>query len=148
MTPDDRQEILDLIHRYSYCYDEHDLESFAALFTDDAVLSLPTGDIVSRAEIHRTFAARRRMLADQGIQPRHHQTNVLLEAVADDEVRGRAMLLLTWQHRGEPGPRLQGSGIYEDRFRRTERGWRLARRRIRVDLPLSELPSPAAEEPR
>lgn len=135
MNAEDRQAILDLISRYSHSYDANDMEGFAALFDKDAVLTSPRLGMktTSSAQICQAMAARRQMLAEQGIQPRHYQTNTLLTENAEGHVRGRTMILVTWQHAGEPEPKVMHTGVYEEEFRKTGEGWKFSKRDLLID---------------
>ena len=130
---DDRQAILDLISSYSYAYDASDLERFAALFQANAVVTFRQGNLTGNAHIREAMAARRRWVAQQGIQPRHYQTNTLLTEIAEGHVKGRTMILVTWQRSGEPEPKVVHTGFYDDEFRRTAEGWQFSRRAILID---------------
>ena len=130
---DDRQAILDLISSYSYAYDASDLERFAALFQANAVVTFRQGNLTGNAHIREAMAARRRWVAQQGIQPRHYQTNTWLTEIAEGHVKGRTMILVTWQRSGEPEPKVVHTGFYDDEFRRTAEGWQFSRRAILID---------------
>ena len=130
---DDRQTILDLISSYSYAYDASDLERFAALFQANAVVTFRQGNLTGNAHIREAMAARRRWVAQQGIQPRHYQTNTLLTEIAEGHVKGRTMILVTWQRSGEPEPKVVHTGFYDDEFRRTAEGWQFSKRAILID---------------
>ncbi len=133
MNADDRQAILDLISSYSYTYAAHDIERLGALFCQDAVLTFQTTSLTGSGQIQEAMSARRRWLAEQGIQPRHYQTNSTLTAISQGHVRGRTMLLVTWQRAGESAPMVAHTGIYDDEFRKTAEGWRFFRRSAVVD---------------
>jgi hypothetical protein len=80
----DRQQILDLISRYSYTWDGKDVSAFAALFQDNAALSHYSGGTlgkVTRSNEERLAMAREMFAAftAKGIQSRHFQTNTILE---------------------------------------------------------------------
>jgi len=137
---DDRQAILDLISSYSYAYDANDLERFSALFQTDAVLDGERrGSVTGNAQIREVMTARRQWLAEQGIQPRHYQTNTVLTEMAEGHVQARTMVLVTWQRSGEPEPRVVHTGSYDDEFRKTAEGWRFSKRAILIDhMNLSE----------
>src|SRR3990172_1402873 len=130
---DDRQAILDLISSYSYAYDASDLERFAALFQANAVVTFRQGNLTGNAHIREAMAARRRWVAQQGNQPRHFQTNTLLTEIAEGHVKGRTMILVTWQRSGEPEPKVVHTGFYDDEFRRTAEGWQFSKRAILID---------------
>ena len=130
---DDRQAILDLISSYSYAYDASDLERFAALFQANAVVTFRQGNLTGNAHIREAMAARRRWVAQQGIQPRHYQTNTVLTEMAEGHVQARTMVLVTWQRSGEPEPKVVHTGFYDDEFRRTAEGWQFSKRAILID---------------
>lgn len=133
MDADDRQAILDLISSYSYAYDANELERFSALFDTDAVLTARQGSATGNAQIRQAMTSRRQWLAEQGIQPRHYQTNTFLTEMAEGHVQGRTMILVTWQRSGEPEPKVVHTGSYDDEFRKTSEGWRFAKRAIFID---------------
>ena len=133
MNADDRQAILDLISSYSYAYDANDIERLGALFCQDAVLTFATTSFTGSGQIQEAMAARRRWLAEKGIQPRHYQTNSTLTAMSEGHVRGRTMLLVTHQHSGESEAMIAHTGTYDDEFRKTADGWRFFRRSAVVD---------------
>ncbi len=133
MNDDDRQAILDLIASYSYAYDANDIERLGALFCQDAVFTFQTTSFTGSGQIQQAMAARRQWLAEQGIQPRHYQTNSTLTPMPEGRVRGRTMLLVTWQRSGEPEPKVVHTGIYDDEFRKTADGWRFFTRSAFVD---------------
>ena len=133
MNADDRQAILDLISSYSYAYDANDLERFGGLFEANAVATFRQGNLTGNAQIREAMAARRQWVAQQGIQPRHYQTNTMLAEIAEGHVKGTTMILVTWQRSGEPEPRVVHTGFYDDEFRRTAEGWRFSKRAILID---------------
>ena len=133
MNADDRQSIFDLISSYSYAYDANDIERFGTLFCQDAVLTFPTTSLTGSGQIREAMAARRQWLAEQRLQPRHYQTNSTLTAMPEGHVRGRTMLLVTWQRSGEPEPKVVHTGTYDDEFRKTTDGWKFFRRAVVVD---------------
>ena len=133
----DRSEITDLIYRYSYTIDARDLEGFVSLFTDDCrwVANLPEKPIVldSRAKLREYVAKRLKYFTDQGIQTRHLQTNTILTRVNADQVEGVNYVTLLGQVKGEAVPRVISTGIYKDRFVKTEDGWRFSVREATLD---------------
>lgn len=136
---DDRVAIGELIHRYSYTWDSRDTDGWVGLFTDDAViqasfvgkLAWSYGSTAERRTFIDGFYA---TMATQGLMnTRHVQTNTVLSLAGDGTVRGETMLVVAFQFRGEPAPRITNTGVYRDRFVRTPAGWRFARRDILVD---------------
>jgi 3-phenylpropionate/cinnamic acid dioxygenase small subunit len=131
MDVEDRNAIADLIAAYSFGWDTMDWDLYASIWTDDAVIV--AGGRESLVSVP-ALRARREALESEGIQPRHNQTNTVFDSVTPDFIRARTLVLVARQHAGEQGPRLL-SGYYRDEFRRTESGWRLARREIVIDQP-------------
>ena len=140
----DRQQILDLISRYSYAVDSGDAEALTALFQDNAVESfylagklsrLGSFGSVIRSNKERLVEYRQghKELTAQGIQSRHYQTNTILERQPDGSVRGNTLFEIVWQYAAEPAPRLLRSGTYRDLFIRTSSGWKFASREIHID---------------
>lgn len=105
---EDRLAILDVIARYAHAYDGLDADEFSRLFVEDGVFEVFVPGQTSPA-------------------------GTLFDELAPDAAVTRTVLLVTHQHAGEPAPRSTLSGTYHDRWRKTEAGWRLARRTARVD---------------
>jgi|SRR5262245_2976578 len=134
----DRQEILDLISRYSYTWDGKNAEGWTALYLDNATHASYSGGEFTRASQsnkERLAYARERhqSFTKQGIQTRHYQTNPVLERAPDGTVQGETMFSVIWQYAGEPAPKLAHSGIYRDVFVKTASGWKFGRREVHVD---------------
>lgn len=147
MKPEDRQEILDLISGYSYSYDGNDIDALIGLFDDAAATNifvpsqdLPSHTTTTRSQLREQIGERRASLARKGIQPRHFQANTILTEVSEDRVLGRTVLMVAWQRTGNLTPKVMHSGVYEDEFRRTPRGWRFVRRDLRLDHELPAHP--------
>lgn len=136
---EDRAAIADVIHRYSYTWDERDTGGWVDLFTDDAVIEAAFVGTV--AWTYRSNAERRNFIdgfyeamSKQGLtRTRHVQTATVLSPAADGSVTGETMFVVAFQFRGEPAPRITNTGVYRDRFVRTPAGWKFARRDIDVD---------------
>ena len=139
MSLEDKLAIQEVIAQYSYTYDAQDAEGFAALFTEDAVWELfawgatrPEIRLASRAAI-RAWAAQRLHERCGRFTSRHYQSGLLFEALTSDAARTRTMVLVTHQGITEAAPRLTASGVYHDQWRKTQEGWRLAYRILRLD---------------
>jgi ketosteroid isomerase-like protein len=138
LLPADRQEILDLISRYSYAWDRKDADGWVALFANDATLMVYRGGVLqsairSNAERLKTAREFLRSQQEQGVQMRHLQTNTVLERLSDGSVQGDTMVTVLRQEKNEPTPKLHMSGTYHDRFEKTPSGWKFARRELRAD---------------
>jgi hypothetical protein len=120
----ERQQILDLISRYSYTWDGKDAEAFTALFQENATVSTYSAGTLSstmRSNKERLARAHERfqLFTTQGIQTRHYQTNTILERLSDGTVRGDTLFQVAWQYASEPAPKLVHSGTYRDLFAKT-----------------------------
>lgn len=130
---DARLAVLELAARYARALD-HDLQLWDDVFTDDAVLDYPTGGVqklLAPAEMKRHLAAMR----DAGMTSQHLLSNVFLNRVHADSASGHA------EARVLACVPMPGSGQlevtdriahYDDEYRLTDRGWRIARRRANV----------------
>ena len=134
----DRLAILEQIARYSYAWDDRDLEAYIALFVEDASFvvdpELPGGPSVDATghEAIRTWARERMDARKPGVQVRHHQSGTLFDELGEDQARTRTMLLTS---RVGPDGEPPGSGVYYDEWRRSAEGWRFAKRTLRHDFP-------------
>lgn len=134
----DRLAILEQIARYSYAWDDRDLDAYVALFADDAAFvvdpELPDGPTTAARghEAIRAWARERMDARKPGVQVRHHQSGTLFEELDGDRARTRTMLLTS---RVGPDGERPSSGVYYDEWRRTPQGWRFASRTLRHDFP-------------
>ena len=134
----DRLAILEQIARYSYAWDDRDLEAYIALFVEGASFvvdpELPGGPSVNATghEAIRAWARERMDARKPGVQVRHHQSGTLFDELGEDQARTRTMLLTS---RVGPDGEPPGSGVYYDEWRRTAEGWRFAKRTLRHDFP-------------
>jgi hypothetical protein len=135
----DKLAIQEVIAQYSYTYDSTDAEGFAALFTEDAVWELFAADatqpeirLESRAAI-RDWAAQRLRRRIGRFRSRHYQSGTVFEVLTAEAAQTRTMVLITHQGVAEAAPRPTLSGVYDDQWRKTREGWRLAHRVLRYD---------------
>ncbi|QKG21964.1 nuclear transport factor 2 family protein [Actinomadura verrucosospora] len=134
----DRVELLDLVARYALYADRRDIDAMAGLFTDDAVLVLPSAPDVldpvraftGRAEITATLAVLNGIpvtfhalvgqVFDAGPEPGTATGEIACVAHHLTERDGRTSDLV-WNCR------------YTDAYRLDGGAWRIARREQRVD---------------
>ena len=124
----DRSEIADLVHRYSYFVDRHRYDELAELFTEDCVVDYGPG--LSPA-VHGRTAFRGLFGIGRGFDATsHHNANVLVTFQNDDRA-AVSTSVYAWHRRADGStPRVWGS--YDDVVVRTPDGWRFAERRLRV----------------
>jgi len=136
---EDRAAIGDLIHRYSYTWDGRDAAGWVDLFTDDAVIQASfVGTLAwsygSNAERRGFIDGFYETMTKQGLaNTRHVQAATVLAPAEDGAIAGETMFVVAFQYRGEPAPRITNTGVYRDRFVRTDAGWKFALRDILVD---------------
>ena len=124
----DKDEIVDLVHRYSYLVDHKEHAAIPELFTEDCIVDYGPGvapPVRGRAALRAMFGRGAGFVATS-----HHNANVLVTFEGDD----RAVVitsLYAWHLTPQGGtPRIWG--CYHDVAVRTEDGWRLAERQLRV----------------
>jgi hypothetical protein len=139
VSVEDRLAILEIITRYSFCWDERETDAFAELFAEDAVFQTdpeaPNGPVIRNVgrEAIREWARGRHASHDLSKnQARHIQTGTLFDELTPDRATTRTMLLIT-----RFGPELGdfGTGVYYDEWVKTAEGWRFASRTLRHDFP-------------
>lgn len=138
ISAEDRQQILDLISRYSYAWDGKDAKAWASLFTGDAIVqTYMAGNLVaeSNSDEQRRIEAVKQLeaFAKQEIQTRHFQTNTILTKHDDSSISGETMFFVIWQYDSEPAPQVIRSGVYKDIYKRSSAGWKFLRRKILID---------------
>ncbi|MDK2756067.1 MAG: nuclear transport factor 2 family protein [Blastomonas fulva] len=127
MTIDDllaREQIRDLLARYTYAGDRGRVAELAACFADDGILEYPGNSGIGPEGI---LAALTSGAANPAISfIRHHITNPLID-LSGDTASARSYFAVTSNN----GP--DHSGTYTDRFVKTAAGWRFACRIVRID---------------
>ncbi|MFC5750967.1 nuclear transport factor 2 family protein [Actinomadura rugatobispora] len=134
-----RARIQDTIHTYSKAIDRRDLDLLDEVFTDDAVFDYGNGARHSGRDALRALvdAATGRYVATN-----HHCSTTIFERLDGDEAE--TLTYVYAFHETPAGEHMHLWGCYEDVLKRTERGWRIAERRVRVagckTTPADELP--------
>jgi len=139
LTLEDRLTITELIALHGHLVDEGELDRAAEVFTPDVEYDLTDfgqGTLTGLTQL--TDAS----LALGAANPvAHHVTNVVVEELADDQVRVRSKGLAIRTDGS------CGSVTYVDTVVRVGAGWRIARRRVKARrVPLNGL-TPATEAP-
>jgi SnoaL-like domain/EthD domain len=127
-TLEDKSEITDLVHRYSYCVDRRLYDELADLFTEDCVVDYGPGfgaAVQGRTAFRGIFGVGRGFEATS-----HHNANVLVSF--EDEDRATVSSSLYAWHRRADGSTPQVWGGYDDVVVRTPAGWRFAERRLQA----------------
>lgn len=137
LTVADRVELTDLVARYAAAVDDKDLDAAAGLFTDDAVLAMPSPptDLApsNLHEGHAAIATALRTVEQFGLT----QHAIVGQVVTGDGHTATGRVTCVAHHLGE---RSSGEPInlvwhlhYLDSYRRYEGAWRFARREAHID---------------
>ncbi|GAA2026769.1 hypothetical protein GCM10009819_07500 [Agromyces tropicus] len=125
----DRLEILNVLSRYAWSYDERQLDSLGSVFTEDAVwLGSVKGDF--EIEPIRTRDGivdwLRGHMDSQADQRRHNIINAVVTEQADRSARVLSYLLLT--SATDEGVRVVTTGVYDTELIKDDSGaWRISR---------------------
>jgi 3-phenylpropionate/cinnamic acid dioxygenase small subunit len=125
----DKDEIVDLVHRYSYDVDHRRYDDVVALFTEDCEVDYGPGI----APLIRGRRALREALGHPAgalAATSHHNANVLVTFTDDDHASVRTSVYAWHQRRNGTTPQLWG--YYHDTVERGGDGWHIATRQLRV----------------
>jgi hypothetical protein len=133
MNQEDRIQIMELISKNSYYYDFNQPEKRRTIFTDDLHGEIwRNGKQIGKLDTLNKFLElqnnRRASLAEQGIQPRHFNTDIMLDEVSEGEVIGSVMFFTTHQKRDENKPEVVHTGVYDFEFRKIDKEWKISKR--------------------
>jgi hypothetical protein len=124
----DKDQIIDLVHRYSYCVDHRLYDEVVELFTEDCVVDYGPGIALLRSR-----ADLRQMFGHPGggyVATSHHNANVLVTFEDVDHASVRSSVY-AWHLQVDGGtPRVWG--YYHDSVVRLPEGWRFAERQLRA----------------
>ncbi len=136
LSADQREQIRDLISKYSYALDNGREDQWLGLLTEDTWFETPVGNPRGTDQLRRWFQER---IASRhpDVQVRHYALNTLIIPVSEGVVHARSMLLYTRQNLKKPmSARVFATGVYEDEIRLTDQGWRLISHKMATALPL------------
>jgi 3-phenylpropionate/cinnamic acid dioxygenase small subunit len=124
----DKDQIIDLVHRYSYCVDHRLYDEVVELFTEDCVVDYGPGiaPLRSRADLRQMF----RYPDGRFTATSHHNANVLVLFEDLDHASVRTSVY-AW-HLQSDGATPRVWGYYHDSVVRLLDGWRIAERQLRT----------------
>ena len=124
----DKDQIIDLVHEYSYCVDHRMYDEVVELFTEDCVVDYAPGipPVRSRARLREMFGYPGGGFAATS----HHNANVLVTFDGTDRASVRTAVY-AWHQRAD-GVTPQLWGYYHDAVVRLPEGWRIAHRQLRA----------------
>ncbi len=137
----DKIEIGEMQSRYMFALDWYDADTYASLFTEDALLEWPDGHAKGRAAIHASCVGLGNMyrgLAAAAVpakmaHKRHFVSNRVIEIDGD-----RAKALCYWFDFNNDNlarwPYVQAYGYYKDELIRAGAGWLFTQRKIMNEI--------------
>ncbi|MGZ3276555.1 MAG: nuclear transport factor 2 family protein [Caulobacteraceae bacterium] len=139
---DDRLQIYELMDRYGVVHDFGTPEEYAALFTPDAEIAVAAGPTVAKghdalvamaARDHQRFGGAPTPDGKNSLIMRHVVSNRMVELTGKDAARG-SCYVTTLIKTPDNGLALLSIGRYEDEYVRRGGVWRIAKRRIFLDI--------------
>lgn len=139
---DDRLQIYELMDRYGVVHDFGTPEEYARLFTEDAEIAVSTGApvvkghdaLVAMAQRdHQRFAGAATADGKRALVMRHLVSNRMVELTGKDAARG-SCYVTTLVKTPDNGLGVLSIGRYEDEYVRRDGVWRIAKRRIFLDM--------------
>jgi hypothetical protein len=124
----DKDQIIDLVHRYSYGVDHRLYDEVVDLFTEDCVVDFGPNfpSLRSRSGLRQMFEHPDSQFAATS----HHNANILVTFADRDHASVRTSVY-AWHRRADGStPRLWG--YYHDAVVRLPEGWRIAARQLRT----------------
>ena len=124
----DKDQIIDLVHQYSYYVDHRLYDEVVQLFTEDCLVDYGPDipPVRSRAGLRQMFRH-----PDAGFAATsHHNANVLVTFEDLDHASVRTSVYAWHQRADGATPRLWG--YYHDSVVRLPEGWRIAQRQLRI----------------
>ena len=132
----DRAAIEDLMARYLFALDYNDLDTFIAMFTDDAVFDFARGRIEGKAAILEAVQSFKARIGEH-YKDEDGNPAVLRHVLAHTAIRvegHRAWTRAQWFEMANDGPgkslKMGTFGIYEDKLERVDGRWLFSERRI------------------
>src|SRR4051794_1108866 len=130
-------EIWNLVAALAQFADTGTVEEYVALFTEDAVWEMPANPANDVPASNRTGPAEiaagvqdRRAAGVQGPGSATRHVISTVRVMLESETEARGVAYFQYFADTTTAPRLLSVGQYDDTFRRTPDGWKLARRRI------------------
>lgn len=121
-----REAIRDLLARYNMAGDAHDIESFTAVFVEDARFSSAAFLIEGRAAI-RSWFEERVAKADIDVLARHNLGTCLINFTGAQKAEARTYFTVFSNHGADHG------GVYQDRFVCNGAEWFIKEREVVLD---------------
>jgi SnoaL-like domain len=146
MTPEKllaREEIRNLLAKYSICGDRGEFHGLASVFAEDGVMESALVKAVGPVEIASKLGELV-AYAPGAVSPhamlfsRHNLTTSLIEFDSESTATGRTYFLVM------SNVGIDHSGVYLDRFAKVAGEWKIKQRRIRIDYCAPDGHAPAS----
>ncbi|HKX79935.1 MAG TPA: nuclear transport factor 2 family protein [Novosphingobium sp.] len=132
MSLEDESIIRNLVSKLAFEADGDDIEEYISHFTADAewIFDSParSARVVGRDDIKAAALQRRAEGAQGAGSHTRHAVTTLTVDIDGDHATARCYLLVL--KTAQAAPVVSGMVVYDDRYRRTDGGWKLARRKI------------------
>ena len=144
MNSDDRRACYDLALRYARAADRRDYAAFRDVFTPDGRLSGHMGDPATAPALYTMDGIAQIEKAMAGLERYARTLHVVANQLVDDDGRGETYCVAHHVYRDDDGTWMNYTMFirYLDRFAKTPAGWRIAERRLAMDVhqraPLGE----------
>lgn len=140
-----KMAIAEALAQYPYRWDSKNTQSFADLFTEDAVMERwRKGTLIEESRLQGKTAifeyaedAHTGRLADR--QTRHHFSNLVFLELSNRNAVTENMALITHQTAEDTVARISSSGIYRITWEKSAGEWKIAKRILFVDSFPSKL---------
>ncbi|MGI9414012.1 MAG: nuclear transport factor 2 family protein [Hyphomicrobiales bacterium] len=135
MEVTEKLKIHELLGRAAYAFDERDIEMLERCFAPEATMLVTIvdgqtfGPFDGREAIMGLMKA---TLDSQTDMRRHTISNFIFEEEGDDRARVLSTVVVTSAENGEI--KLVTSGVYDDVVTRTDDGWQIADRKLKLEL--------------
>jgi hypothetical protein len=128
MSDRDEAAIIKILNLYAIAMDARRWDLFDKIFTDDVELEYPSSGWTDRATFQVDFAK-----AHERYDATQHALLTPLVEVDGDRADSFSYCMFKLIIRGAPGGDfVEGTAWYDDRWLRTDAGWRISRRRCRI----------------
>ncbi|HKQ94834.1 MAG TPA: nuclear transport factor 2 family protein [Aestuariivirgaceae bacterium] len=123
-----RIAISDLVAKYCHGCDDHDLETWLSIWSDDVVYAAP--NVLGTFEGTKGIREAADVIWSALPVTKHWTTNLLLDFDGPDRAKGRSDV--TFDCEDTEGRTMFGAATYHDIFERRDGSWRIVRREIVV----------------
>ncbi len=128
ISADDRLDVLDLLGRYFFAVDSGDAEGIVSCFAEDGAVRYGTGEIFSGTSGLQEFALK--AIGSPNIRGRMHLNFPLFFTRDQDIIILRSYLSAAQWSPPQPPKAFGSTRFIEDRFVKTQAGWRIKERAI------------------